>query len=74
MRGDGHTAYGGNSPCIDAAVNEYLIDGTLPAVGKVCVQQVPFEQPQPAAKSLTAGRGSLLRIEGSVLHRKPLVR
>jgi hypothetical protein len=21
MRGDGHTAYGGNSPCIDDAVN-----------------------------------------------------
>jgi pimeloyl-ACP methyl ester carboxylesterase len=74
MRGDGHTAYGGNSPCIDAAVNAYLIDGTLPPVGTSCRQEVPFEQPQPAAKSLTSGRGELSRIEGSVLHRKPLVR
>ena len=26
MRGDGHTAYGGNSSCIDAAVDAYLED------------------------------------------------
>jgi hypothetical protein len=74
MRGDGHTAYGGNSSCVDAAVNAYLIDGTLPPVGKSCRQEVPFEQPQLAAKSLATGRGALSRIEGSVLHRKPLVR
>ncbi|ADB48621.1 alpha/beta hydrolase [Conexibacter woesei] len=49
MRGDGHTAYGGNSPCIDAAVDAYLIDGTLPAEGTSCRQEVPFAQPQPAA-------------------------
>jgi hypothetical protein len=24
MRGDGHTAYGGNSACIDNAVNAYI--------------------------------------------------
>jgi pimeloyl-ACP methyl ester carboxylesterase len=36
MRGDGHTAYGGNSACIDAAVNAYLLRGKLPAEGKVC--------------------------------------
>lgn len=35
-RGDGHTAYGGNSPCIDAAVNAYLLTGTPPAAGTVC--------------------------------------
>jgi pimeloyl-ACP methyl ester carboxylesterase len=74
MRGDGHTAYGGNSPCIDAAVNAYLLDGTLPAAGTVCRQQVPFEQPQPAAKSLTTGRQALPKLEGLALHRKPLVR
>jgi pimeloyl-ACP methyl ester carboxylesterase len=74
MRGDGHTAYGGNSPCIDAAVNAYLIDGTLPAVGTACRQQVPFEQPQPAAKSLATDRGALSKLDSSVLHRKPLVR
>jgi pimeloyl-ACP methyl ester carboxylesterase len=74
MRGDGHTAYGGNSPCIDAAVNAYLLDGTLPAPGTSCRQEVPFEQPQLAAKSLSAARQALPRLDGSVLHRKPLAR
>ncbi|MDO8211315.1 alpha/beta hydrolase [Conexibacter sp. CPCC 206217] len=47
MRGDGHTAYGGNSACIDTAVDAYLEDLTLPAEGTVCRQEVPFEQPPP---------------------------
>jgi pimeloyl-ACP methyl ester carboxylesterase len=47
MWGDGHTAYGGNSPCIDAAVNAYLIAGTLPAPGTICQQEVEFEPPPP---------------------------
>ncbi len=34
--GDGHTAYQRGSACIDAAVDAYLVRGTLPAVGKVC--------------------------------------
>jgi pimeloyl-ACP methyl ester carboxylesterase len=59
MRGDGHTAYGGNSPCIDAAVNAYLEDRTLPAPGTVCRQEVPFEallaRTSGAARA-TAGR------------------
>jgi len=42
MRGDGHTAYGGNSMCIDDAVNAYLVDLTLPAVGTKCEHEVPF--------------------------------
>jgi pimeloyl-ACP methyl ester carboxylesterase len=46
MRGDGHTAYGGNSPCIDAAVDAYLEAGTLPAPGTVCRQEVPFTAPE----------------------------
>jgi len=74
MRGDGHTAYGGNSPCIDAAVNAYLLDGTLPAPGTPCRQEVPFEQEaQPAAKSRTGQRG-LPTLSSWVLHRKPIVR
>jgi pimeloyl-ACP methyl ester carboxylesterase len=44
MRGDGHTAYGGNSPCIDAAVDAYLEQGTLPPAGTKCRQEVEFEQ------------------------------
>ncbi len=53
MNGDNHTAYGGNSPCIDAAVEGYLLGGTLPAAGTTCDQDVPFAQPQ----TLTAASG-----------------
>ncbi len=62
MRGDGHTAYGGNTPCIDEAVDAYLEEGTLPAAGTVCRQQVPFEAP--------AGVQALGRSESE----RPLVR
>jgi pimeloyl-ACP methyl ester carboxylesterase len=34
--GEGHTSYLNGSSCIDDAVNEYLIDETLPSVGKTC--------------------------------------
>ena len=54
MAGDGHTAYGGNSACIDRAANTYLVSGILPPTGTVCQQQVPFAAPQPVASS-TAG-------------------
>jgi pimeloyl-ACP methyl ester carboxylesterase len=57
MNGDGHTAYGSNSPCVNAAVEAYLVALTLPARGTVCTQQVPFTAPAP----VTAGAaGSVL--------------
>ncbi|MFB6819874.1 alpha/beta hydrolase [Streptomyces sp. NPDC056347] len=34
--GDGHTAYGRGSDCIDTAINTYLLDGTPPARDKKC--------------------------------------
>ncbi|MFJ3696598.1 alpha/beta hydrolase [Streptomyces sp. NPDC090052] len=34
--GDGHTAYGRGSTCIDTAINKYLLDGTPPKNGKKC--------------------------------------
>jgi pimeloyl-ACP methyl ester carboxylesterase len=34
--GDGHTAYGRGSPCIDTAVQTYLVSGVLPPKGTVC--------------------------------------
>jgi pimeloyl-ACP methyl ester carboxylesterase len=34
--GDGHTAYGRGSDCIDTAVNRYLVEGVVPADGKKC--------------------------------------
>jgi pimeloyl-ACP methyl ester carboxylesterase len=42
MRGDGHTAYGGESACIDAAVEAYVNTLALPAVGTSCTQDTPF--------------------------------
>ena len=35
-RGDGHTAYGSGSSCIERAVDAYLIDGRLPPAGTIC--------------------------------------
>jgi hypothetical protein len=60
MRGDGHTAYPGNSPCIDGAVEAYLIGGTLPAPGTKCKQDVPFAQPQAQALAKSSGSGALM--------------
>ncbi|CAM5693268.1 Alpha/beta hydrolase OS=Streptomyces tendae OX=1932 GN=GUR47_19170 PE=3 SV=1 [Streptomyces tendae] len=34
--GDGHTAYGRGSSCIDSAINTYLLTGTAPKAGKRC--------------------------------------
>jgi hypothetical protein len=45
MRGDGHTAYNGNSRCIDRAVEAYLNAGIVPAPRTTCEQQVPFRRP-----------------------------
>ncbi|QEC46977.1 alpha/beta hydrolase [Baekduia soli] len=62
MLGDGHTAYGGNSPCIDSAVEGYLFDGTLPAAGTTCRQDVPFAQPQPQAQAAPQGAAKALEL------------
>jgi hypothetical protein len=34
--GDGHTAYGMGSPCIDEAIDTYLVTGEPPADGTIC--------------------------------------
>lgn len=73
MRGDGHTAYGGNSACVDKAVDAYLLQGTLPAAGTQCKQDLKFEQPPVAVQARSGARG-LQRFEGPVLHRKPILR
>lgn len=54
MRGDGHTAYGGNSNCIDIRVNRYLLDLRLPAQGTVCTQQL-------TAPPVSGGSGASVR-------------
>ena len=34
--GNGHTAYGGDAPCVNDAVNTYLLTGTMPEEGLTC--------------------------------------
>lgn len=34
--GDGHTAYGNGNRCIDSAVNDYFVSGTMPVTGTRC--------------------------------------
>jgi pimeloyl-ACP methyl ester carboxylesterase len=34
--GDGHTAYGRGSDCVDTAINTYLLEGTVPPENKRC--------------------------------------
>jgi pimeloyl-ACP methyl ester carboxylesterase len=34
--GDGHTAYGSGSNCIDRAIDAYFLTGAMPAPGKSC--------------------------------------
>ncbi|MFF7199286.1 alpha/beta hydrolase [Streptomyces sp. NPDC008079] len=35
-KGEGHSAYGKGSGCVDSTVNAYLLQGTVPKDGKVC--------------------------------------
>ncbi|MGW1989722.1 alpha/beta hydrolase [Embleya sp. NPDC001921] len=36
FEGEGHTAYGGNSTCVDGAVEGFLLRGTMPPKGERC--------------------------------------
>jgi pimeloyl-ACP methyl ester carboxylesterase len=72
MNGDNHTAYGGNSACIDGATEAYLVAGTLPPRGTVCQQQVPFTSPQPtpaATLSATAAQLAAVGVPGTAAGR-----
>lgn len=69
MEGDGHTAYGGNSPCVDSAVESYLVSVSLPAAGTICQQDVPFTAPEPAPQPAPANGAaavSALRVTTAV--------
>ncbi len=48
MVGDNHTAFGGESACIDAFAVAYVQTLALPPTGASCRQETPFE-PAPAA-------------------------
>jgi pimeloyl-ACP methyl ester carboxylesterase len=69
MRGDGHTAYGGNSTCIDATVNAYFADPAQPLQNTSCAQQVPFAVPQAAAAKANA-KAATARISDATLQRQ----
>jgi pimeloyl-ACP methyl ester carboxylesterase len=45
--GDGHTAYGRGSGCIDTAVDAYLAQGTVPAASEVCQHDPVPATPKP---------------------------
>ena len=34
--GKGHTAYGGDAPCVNDAIDAYLLSGTMPKEGLTC--------------------------------------
>lgn len=59
MDGDGHTAYAGNSVCIDTAVDAYLVDGVVPAPGTRCAQDVPFLPSAPLVDPAALGAQAL---------------
>jgi pimeloyl-ACP methyl ester carboxylesterase len=71
MRGDGHTAYGSNSACINAAVEAYLEQGTLPPAGTQCKQTVPFAAPAPAASAASRRTATPAAVRRMQLHVRP---
>ena len=50
--GDGHTAYGRGSDCIDTAINTYLLDGTVPP--RTSTASDPPHTPSPTRPPLTS--------------------
>ena len=77
MRGDNHTAYQGNSACIDSAVENYLINLAVPAAGHACSQDVPFEAPasaqaQAQAQGLSKAQLKKLQQLPALLRARPL--
>ena len=62
MEGDGHTAYGGNSACVDTATETYLVVGLLPEPGAVCQQEVPFVGLEPVPVEASTATQRLTRV------------
>lgn len=63
MNGDGHTAYGGRSSCIDAAVGTYLADATLPPSGRECPDGVSFARADTVPPRGVNGRATRARYD-----------
>jgi pimeloyl-ACP methyl ester carboxylesterase len=58
MNGDGHTAYGDNSTCIDDAVEAFFFDSVVPARGTTC-EVDPEAAPPPIAPAAEAAAAEL---------------
>jgi hypothetical protein len=71
MRGDNHTAYQGNSACIDQNVESYLIDLAVPPAGTTCRQDVPFEAPAEVQAQSLAAKAQARQLP-HLLHTRPL--
>lgn len=52
-KGEGHGAYNSGDPCVQKAVNGYLLDGKTPAEGTVCTA-APNPTPPPEAPESSA--------------------
>jgi len=66
MRGDGHTAYRGESQCIDDAVEKYLNAGVLPPKGTTCFQETPFQTAAAEQAAIAERRVVASRVPGLV--------
>jgi TAP-like protein len=71
MRGDGHTAYGGESACIDAAVEDYVNTLALPPAGTECKQEFQFAAAPAAARALSARAQDALQNAKDIRARVP---
>jgi pimeloyl-ACP methyl ester carboxylesterase len=71
MRGDGHTAYGNGSDCIDTTIERYVNTLALPPAGTSCKQNVPFEQSQAAAQQRALAAPAVQRLLR--LHARPVL-
>ena len=72
MRGDNHTAYLGNSPCIDENVEDYLINLAIPPAGTTCKQNVPFEAPQQQLQAQSLSKAAQAKQLPHLLHARPM--
>ena len=70
--GDGHTAYGRGSPCIDSAVDKYLLTGEVPKDGLDCPTERP--QGQNAQKQGAPDRKASVKDEVFAGKSRPFVR
>ena len=59
QRGDGHTAYGAGSACIDRAVEAYVERVALPPPGSTCAQDLGFGVARSKAQSAGAALAAI---------------